>query len=38
VLPDQVRVVNMIGRDAKEFTEAARLAVEAITKTPRGGQ
>lgn len=36
-LPDQVRVVNMIGRDAKEFTEAARWAVDAITKTPKGG-
>jgi coenzyme F420-reducing hydrogenase delta subunit len=36
-LPDQVRVVNMIGRDAKEFADTAKDAVDAILKPPKGG-
>ena len=36
-LADQVRVVNMIGRDAKEFADAAKSAVGAIVKGANGG-
>jgi coenzyme F420-reducing hydrogenase delta subunit len=36
-LPEQVRVVNMIGRDAKEFADAAKNAVDAILKGANGG-
>lgn len=36
-LPEQVRVVNMIGRDAKEFADAAKNAVNAILKGANGG-
>ena len=36
-LPEQVRVVNMIGRDAKEFADAAKSAVDAILKGAKGG-
>ncbi len=35
--PDQVQVVQMIGRNAHEFTEAARRAVKVITEARNGG-
>ncbi|MFX1562077.1 MAG: hydrogenase iron-sulfur subunit, partial [Promethearchaeota archaeon] len=35
--PEQVQVVHMIGRDAREFAEAANQAVTAIKKANNGG-
>jgi coenzyme F420-reducing hydrogenase delta subunit/ferredoxin len=36
-LPEQVQVVNMIGRDAVEFADAANKSVDAILKVVKGG-
>jgi heterodisulfide reductase subunit A len=36
-VPDQVHVVQMIGRDAHEFTQAAHKAVKAIRQARNGG-
>ncbi len=35
---DQVQVVQMIGRDAREFADAANQAMDAISKTLKGGK